>query len=426
MSDDSARAYRVTQLGPVRNGTQTNEPVADLDSLVTHHPKANRHTHMEDGVVVGAENVRPPRPPTRSHAFFGGEYQEVMETRVDKYGSLKPDQVLLIKDFILDDSAPQGRASREVDVPAPITGYVGRVEVKNGVVDIYDRKDGDVIARIRHLGPIAVKVGDQVAYGESLGTQNRIGLPANAGKHVHLEMDTRYYQQYENYIADLVSGRLPVQAECRAGVQPQTVVDDGVLRLGESGERVAAVQRALVADGYRGAGDKPIGNDGIYRANMQGALLAFQQDHRIPQTGDIDPATYQLALRVSIDKPLGPAQRQRDDLTRGVALDGVFRAIHDIDRGLDPRYTPKPGQPAPDSRSPADPAKTGRTPDYHAHPDHDPAPTMPAPNPGSPGRSHRTPDEPHHPDTPCSSRSATACALSTSSMVANSMDRASA
>ena len=72
------------------------------------------------------------------------------------------------------------------------------------------------------------------------------------GKHVHIEMDTRHFQEMRNYVNDLVSGRLPVQASLREGVQPLPVVDDGVARLGESGERVRQVQQALIADGYLG------------------------------------------------------------------------------------------------------------------------------------------------------------------------------
>lgn len=51
-----------------------------------------------DGIIKDAE-----RPKSRSHAFIGGKFQEVKMHRTDEYGSLKPDQVLLIKDFILDD-----------------------------------------------------------------------------------------------------------------------------------------------------------------------------------------------------------------------------------------------------------------------------------------------------------------------------------
>ena len=223
------------------------------------------------------------------------------------------------------------------------------------------------------MSPIAVNVGDEVVYGQSLGTQNRAGLSSSHGKHVHLEMDTRYYQEFENYVSDLVSGRLSVQADYRKGVQPLPVVDDGVMRLGESGERVAAVQRALVADGYRDVGNKPIEIDGVYRPGMQGAVLAFQQDHRIPRTGDIDPATYQLALRVNLDKTLGPVERQPDFPVPDMPL---FRQTHDLARGLDSDFTPTPHRPLSKSDF-EDPARTGRVPRYHDHPDHRIVPTAP-------------------------------------------------
>ncbi|MBJ6985020.1 peptidoglycan-binding domain-containing protein [Luteimonas sp. MC1750] len=297
--------------------------MSDLDSLHTHHPKRNFSAVLEDGVPRGAENVL-----TRSYAVVGGEFQEVLDRRVDKYRSLQPDQVLLIKDFILDDMS--ARDTRRVDVPSPLAGVIGRVDAANGVVDIHETADGPPVARIRHLGPIAVQPGDTVAYGQSLGTQNNIGLGASAGKHVHIEIDTRYYQQFEHYLLDLVEGRLAVQAAHRAGVEPRAVVDDGVQRVGESGERVAAVQRALVAAGYRGAGDTPIAVDGVYRLSMQGAVLRFQQEHGLPASGDVDAPTWRAALdltpgRRALPPPvadelppaLSPAHRGLLDRIRG-------------------------------------------------------------------------------------------------------------
>lgn len=56
--------------------------------------------------------------------------------RTDEYRSLEPDQVLLIKDFILDDTSK--RNSREVDAPAPAAGYISRRDDKNGLVEIAD------------------------------------------------------------------------------------------------------------------------------------------------------------------------------------------------------------------------------------------------------------------------------------------------
>ncbi|MCF5943041.1 M23 family metallopeptidase, partial [Xanthomonas perforans] len=114
----------------------------------------------------------------------------------------------MTKDFLLEDSRipPSGANVRAVDVPSPVAGYVARVDAgRFGAVDIYDRKGGELVARILHLDPVGVSVGDSVEYGQLLGTQSNKGLP-NAGKHVHMEMDKRYYQQSEDYMEDPRAG----------------------------------------------------------------------------------------------------------------------------------------------------------------------------------------------------------------------------
>lgn len=316
--------YQVRQLGePDARGNQWNVPVADLDSLATHHPGENRSARIEDGVPVEAEN-----PARRSYGVVGGEFQELLTAATDwSYRGLAPDQVLLVKDFILDD--PTVADSRRVDVPAPAAGIVGRVDARNGVVDILDPADRALIVRIRHLGPIAVEVGDHIAYGQSLGTQNNIGLPRAAGKHVHIEMDTRHYQQFDHYVRDLVDGRLPVQATHRAGIGPRPVLDDGVVRVGERGERVVMVQRALVASGYRAVGDAPIAVDGVYRLSMQGAVLALQQASGLASTGDIDPPTWRAALDIALGRPVLPPPVPGSDAPDRLPR-GRFRLLDEI------------------------------------------------------------------------------------------------
>src|SRR3546814_20077494 len=108
-------------------------------------------------------------------------------------------------------------------------------------------------------------------------------------------MDTGHAQDFENYVNDLVSGRLPVQAEHRVDVQPLSVTGDDTFRLGESNRRILALQRVMSEEGYRAAGGEELDQDGVYRPGMQGALLDFQRAHGLPQTGNIDPATLQLA-----------------------------------------------------------------------------------------------------------------------------------
>lgn len=302
--------YRVIQLGAPRepDGLQSNETVTDFDSLVTHHPRANRHARMLDGRIVDGE-------PGRTHAIVGGEIEEVELARPGRAFGLGPDQVLLKKDFMLEDpDQPTGSAAaRAVDVPSPVSGYIGRVDERQGLVDIYDRQDGEVIARIRHMHPIAVSEGQTVAYGESLGTQGR---QQTGAIHVHMEVDTRYYQAYENYIGDLVSGRLPVQAEHRGSVHPRPIAEDGGVRLGEADTRVLDLQRTMDIEGYRDQGGGALAQDGVYRASMQGAVLDFQRAHGVPQTGDIDLQTSRFALPDArlTPPPFDPELRGRDPL----------------------------------------------------------------------------------------------------------------
>ena len=87
MNDVPRTAYRVIQKGLV-----ANEPVGSFDSLVTHHPSANRNAHMEAGVIVDGERGR-------RHAYIGGEIQEIEFAREGNSYGLKLDQVLLKKDF---------------------------------------------------------------------------------------------------------------------------------------------------------------------------------------------------------------------------------------------------------------------------------------------------------------------------------------
>ena len=284
--------YRLLQLGaPDRNDIQRNESFNDLEGLVTHHPGKNRNAEVVNGVVVRGE-----KPAKRSHAVVGGEIQEVELARTDEYHALGSAQVLLVKDFILEDSriASGQRGVRQVDVPSPLPGYIGRVDTRNGVVDILDGPDGEVIARARHLNPIAVQAGDMVEYGQSLGTQNNQGLKPTDGKHVHFEIDTRHYQHYANYIDDLHSGRLSIDPDRRtAGIEVRPVVDDGVIRIGESAGIVRTVQRWLNEEGFRGADNRPLEVDGVYRLSMQAAVINYQQARGLPQTGDIDAITLQ-------------------------------------------------------------------------------------------------------------------------------------
>ncbi|TKR29821.1 hypothetical protein FCE95_14610 [Luteimonas gilva] len=120
-----------------------------------------------------------------------------------------------------------------------------------------------------------------------------------------MEMDTRYYQQYENYISDLANGRLGVDPERRSsGIQPLPIIDDGAFRVGEKNNRIQEFQDALISEGYRSAHETPLKPDGIYRLEMQPAVIAYQRDHGLTQTGDIDHSTLHIALPHRRDQPI--------------------------------------------------------------------------------------------------------------------------
>ncbi|WP_460759609.1 XVIPCD domain-containing protein [Lysobacter fragariae] len=330
---------------------QANEAVADLDGLVMHHPGANRNSHMQEGRIVGVEDLQPGyRGGDRSYAHIDGEFQEVIDNTTDRYQSLKRDQVLMVKDFILEDPSPApGASARAVSVPSPTAGYVSLVRDSGGMVEIMDRQGGTVIARVRHLDPISVEVGDTITYGQSLGTQDNKGLPVSAGVHVHIEMDTGHHEQLSNYIDDLASGRLTVQPAFRAD-SARPAMGDGTFRLGQSDDRIRDLQQVMASEGYRAVSGRPLDQDGVYRPGMQGALLDFQRAHGIPQTGNIDPATQRMAPP--------PAQRVID---------------------IDDRFVP--GRPMYQG-----PALQPTAPGHPEHPDHRPVPAVAPPAVNQHGR----------------------------------------
>lgn len=289
----------------VQKGVSANIPVTDFESLVTHHPDANSDAILVNGKVTYGEG-------RRRHALVDSEIQEVgVWTPQDSYG-LTREQVLLKKDFMLEDSrlVSGARGVRDVDVPSPLAGYVGRRNDARGLVDIYDREGGEVIARIRHMRDIAVNEGDTIQYGQALGTQSNRGTKH---VHVHMEVDTRYYQQYVNYLQDLNDGRLSIDPARRGqGIEARAVVDDGVIRIGESSELARIAQQRLNAEGYRDANGQALVEDGVYRLPMQAAVINYQNAQGLPATGDLDPTTLQRLAPQMLPPQVNPANPERD------------------------------------------------------------------------------------------------------------------
>ena len=289
----------------IQKGLLVNIPVTDFDSLVTHHPDDNSEAKLLNGVVIHGEE-------TRRHGIVDSEIQEIEVWTPQRSFGLTRDQVLLKKDFMLEDSrlAIGARGVRDVDVPSPLAGYVGKRNDAQGLVDIYDREGGEVIARIRHMRDIAVNEGDTIQYGQALGTQSNRGTEK---VHVHMEVDTRYYQQYVNYLQDLNDGRLSIDPARRGqGIEARAVVDDGVIRIGESSELARIAQQRLNAEGYRDANGQALVEDGVYRLPMQAAVINYQHAQGLPATGNLDPTTLQRLAPQMLPPQVNPANPERD------------------------------------------------------------------------------------------------------------------
>lgn len=271
----------------------SRQRVRSYDDLEIHHPS---HRGREPG---------------RSYAEVEGEREEVLRTRTLE-GNL-----MVSKDFILSD-LDSGSAS--VRVPSPVAGYIGRVDARQGLVEIYDRPGGELLAKVRHmdLRGSGLEAGDTIGYGEPMGTQSGFGggNPRRYGVHVHVDINENYLPTFEQYISDLDAGVIttttrpehaPQAASRRAGA-------DGLLQNGEAGIEVRHLQEALDRLGYRDARGNRLKADGDFGDRTQQAVESFQRSRGLAlldgEVGrDTLSALVEAARDARISDPLHPAHR---------------------------------------------------------------------------------------------------------------------
>lgn len=253
------------------------------------------------------ENHHPSREfnePGRSYAVIDGDREEVLRERT-RNGNL-----LVSKDFILTDVSS---GSSALNVPAPASGYIGEVDKNSGVVRIYDKPNGELIVQIRHmdLRNSDLKIGDTVEYGEPLGLQSGFGSgsPRRYGTHVHVDFNAQYLDQFKKYIADIDQGVIttnthpkqntnlhgPVPVTGAASVAP---LADGVLRHGERGPEIAALQTRLNTLGFKDDRGNPLLPDGDFGNSTKQAVIAFQRARNLEDDGIVGKDTF-AALRQS-------------------------------------------------------------------------------------------------------------------------------
>ncbi|WP_295928505.1 peptidoglycan-binding protein [uncultured Xanthomonas sp.] len=270
----------------------------------------------------------------RVYATVNGEREELLGNYRGAATVSRDGDHYVSKDFVLKAGALQ-----EVPVPAVASGYIGKVDPRDGIVQIYDKPANDpsreMIAQYRHLDLRNTQLasGDRIEYGQSVGIQGGFnkGNPTAFGKHVHLDINTSYLPQADRYIRDMDSGaittdRRPQEASpnltaaakvgdisgngrtvaapggvAAAGAAPMA---DGMLRKEERGPEVKALQERLNQLGYTDAEGRPLRADGTFGDRTQYAVEAFQRDHRL----DVDGIAGNDTLRA-----LKTAQAQRRD-----------------------------------------------------------------------------------------------------------------
>lgn len=249
------------------------------------------------------------REPGRSYAEIEGDREEVLRART------RGGQRMVSKDFILSDAETR---SASVRVPSPVAGVIGRVDARNGLVEIYDRPGGELLAKIRHmdLRGAGLEVGDAIAYGEPMGRQSGFGggNPRRYGVHVHVDINQAHLPTFQQYLRDLDTGaitttirpeRAPQRVDVRAGA-------DGVLNRGESGIEVRSLQQALDRLGYRDARGNRLVADGDFGDRTKEAVEAFQRARGLALIdgkvgGDTLAALTEAARSIKAADPLHPA-----------------------------------------------------------------------------------------------------------------------
>ncbi|MEA9491035.1 XVIPCD domain-containing protein [Xanthomonas campestris] len=268
--------------------------VHDFEDIERHHPTRGN----ERGRVYGTVN---------------GEREELLGNYRGAATVSRDGDHYVSKDFVL-----QADGSSVVPVPAVASGYIGRVDRSDGIVQIYDKPASDasreMIAQYRHLDlrNTQLEPGARIEYGQPIGIQGGFnnGNPSAFGKHVHVDINTSYLPQAERYVRDLDSGVIttdqhPQTAQpnltgqalvaelsssgrtvaTAASAASAAATADGVLRKDEHGPAVKALQERLNQLGYTDAHGQPLGTDGKFGDRTKQAVEAFQRDHHLEADG---------------------------------------------------------------------------------------------------------------------------------------------
>ncbi len=281
--------YKITE--SVGNRVQAVNSYEDLE---IHHPSANA-TGLRTGRTEDFQN-----PARRRHERVDGEFEEVRHTR---------DGGLLVeKDFILsrDGNGP-------VNVPAPIAGYIHYTRDATATVQIFEQPGGQgkLLAQVLHMdsNSFTLREGAKIEYGQPIGAQGETGSPGSI--HCHVEVNVG---QFKKYISDMANGTItpgsyPAIGSVQATPAIASVIAaplvDGVLRQGERGAEVTALQQQLINLKFKDAQGNALTPDGDFGNRTKEAVASFQRAHHLTDDGVVGKDTF-AALRQTVPSVQAP------------------------------------------------------------------------------------------------------------------------
>ncbi|RDZ28734.1 peptidoglycan-binding domain-containing protein [Lysobacter silvisoli] len=285
------------------------------------------------------------KEPGRHYQVVDGHNEEILSSG-GKVQHSRDGHVFVSKDFVLLDDKT-GRSS-PVHVPAPADGFV-KIDKNSGLVKIYDKlPDGEMIAQVRHmdLRGFPLKDGDPIKYGQPMGLQAGMG-GGDLNKyptHTHIDFNANHLDKFKQYIRDIDSGVIstdrypgkgpaaqdtPVTqpadskpAQDKPAAQPARAGADGVLRQGEQGAEIRALQESLNKFGYTDARGRALTPDSDFGAHTKEALQAFQRAHGLKDDGIAGPRTLD-ALKKSEQSPLLANPQHPDHAMYKQAVQGL-------------------------------------------------------------------------------------------------------
>ena len=203
-------------------------------------------------------------------------------------------------------------------VHSPVAGVVTFSGGDFGTVKIRDARGHS--HEVLHLDGRMVEAEQTVHAGEPIGTMGGRG-PRGAyqyAQHVH-------YQLRDPQGAVISPEAFWSQTQMARRGAANVSIAGGLLRQGDRGPEVRAVQQALAALGSTDAGNASLQADGLFGPRTADAVRTLQQEHGLPADGVVGPDTRELIARVTRASPLIESSEQAT-ARPGTALDELLAA----------------------------------------------------------------------------------------------------